>query len=119
MAKGTGKGRKDGEGTGRVVRVIGPVVDMEFPPDDLPEIHNALTVKRTIEGETTEITCEVAQQIGDFTVRAIAMKPTDGLVRGAPVVNTGGPITVPVGDAVLGHVFNVLGDALDVKDVDV
>ncbi len=111
-------GNGNGKASGRVVRVIGPVVDVEFPPEDLPEIHTALTVERTLDGETTEIACEVAQQIGDYTVRAIAMKPTDGLVRGSPVTNTGGPISVPVGEKVLGHVFNVLGDPLDVDQVD-
>ncbi|MGH2671983.1 MAG: F0F1 ATP synthase subunit beta [Actinomycetota bacterium] len=98
---------------GRVVRVIGPVVDVEFPLDGLPEIHTALTVDVTLEDETQTITCEVAQHIGDATVRAIAMRPTDGLVRSAPVVNTGSPITVPVGEGVLGHVYNVLGEPLD------
>ncbi len=116
--KGNGKGKGHGTTTGRVVRVIGPVVDVEFPPDDLPEIDTALTVERTLDGETTSITCEVAQQIGDFTVRTIAMKPTDGLVRGAPVHNTGQPIMVPVGPSVLGHVFNVLGEPLDTDEVD-
>jgi F-type H+/Na+-transporting ATPase subunit beta len=116
MAKGNVKGT--GSASGRVVRVIGPVVDVEFPPEDLPEIHTALTVERTLDEQTDVITCEVAQQIGDFTVRTIAMKPTDGLIRGAPVTNTGSPITVPVGEKVLGHVFNVLGEPLDVDEVD-
>jgi F-type H+/Na+-transporting ATPase subunit beta len=98
---------------GRVLRVIGPVVDVEFPPDGLPEINNALTVERTLGDETGVITMEVAQHIGDNTVRAVAMRPTDGLVRGAPVTDTGSPITVPVGPKTLGHVFNVLGVALD------
>jgi F-type H+-transporting ATPase subunit beta len=98
---------------GRVVRVIGPVIDVEFPLEGLPEIHTALTVDVTLEGETQTITCEVAQHIGDATVRTIAMRPTDGLVRGAAVVNTGSPITVPVGEGVLGHVYNVLGEPLD------
>ncbi|MGH2589669.1 MAG: F0F1 ATP synthase subunit beta, partial [Actinomycetota bacterium] len=98
---------------GRVVRVIGPVVDVEFPPEALPEINTALTVDVKLGDETTTITCEVAQHIGESIVRAIALRPTDGLVRGAPVVNTGGPITVPVGEGVLGHVYNVLGDPLD------
>jgi F-type H+-transporting ATPase subunit beta len=101
-------------GNGRVVRVIGPVVDVEFPPDAMPEINSALRVSVTIEGETREITCEVAQHIGDGQVRAVALRPTDGLVRGAPVESTGGPITVPVGEGVLGHVYNVLGEPLDV-----
>src|SRR5437867_8894828 len=103
----------NGHANGRVVRVIGPVVDVEFPPNELPEINTALTVDVSLEGQSTTITCEVAQHIGDSTIRAVALKPTDGLVRGAPVVNTGSPIKVPVGDGVLGHVYNVLGEPLD------
>ena len=98
---------------GRVVRVIGPVVDVEFPPSELPEINTALTVDVDLGGQTTTITCEVAQHIGDSQVRTVALKPTDGLVRGAPVHNTGAPISVPVGEGVLGHVYNVLGEPLD------
>jgi F-type H+-transporting ATPase subunit beta len=98
---------------GRVVRVIGPVVDVEFPLSDLPEINTALSMSVTLDGETRPIVCEVAQHIGDSTVRTIALRPTDGLVRGAPVENTGSPIRVPVGDGVLGHVYNVLGEPLD------
>ena len=105
-------------GQGRVVRVIGPVVDVDFPPEQLPAIHNALQLDLTLGAKTTTIVCEVAQHIGDSTVRAIAMKPTDGVVRGSPVVDTGGPITVPVGQSVLGHVYNVLGEPLDVEHVD-
>ena len=106
--------RSNGErGAGRVARVIGPVVDVEFPPNELPEIQTALTVERTLDGDTSVITCEVAQHVGDGTVRAIAMEPTDGLVRGMPVIDTGAPISVPVGPQTLGHVFNVLGDSLD------
>ena len=67
----------------------------------------------TLGEETTTITCEVAQHIGERQVRAIALKPTDGMVRGSPVVNTGAPISVPVGEGVLGHVYNVLGEPLD------
>jgi F-type H+/Na+-transporting ATPase subunit beta len=104
---------KDGGGTGRVVRIIGPVVDVEFAPDELPAIHNAVTVERTLDDDTIVITCEVAQHIGDSMVRAIAMQPTDGLVRGAPVTDTGESMTMPVGEKTLGHVFNVLGRALD------
>src|ERR687892_502765 len=100
-------------GTGRVVRIIGPVVDVEFAPDELPRINNAITVERTLDGETTTITCEVAQHVGESMVRAIAMSPTDGLVRGAPVTDTGASMTMPVGEETLGHVFNVLGRALD------
>ena len=83
-------------GTGRVARVIGPVVDIEFAPDEMPEIYNALEVDRTMGGETVTLTLEVAQHIGDNLVRAISMQPTDGLVRGAPVKDTGSAISVPV-----------------------
>jgi len=100
-------------GTGRVVRVIGPVVDVEFGPDEMPEIHHALHVERTLGEETRTLTLEVAQHIGDNMIRAISMQPTDGLVRGAPVQDTGAPISVPVGDATLGHVWNTLGIPLD------
>ena len=103
---------------GRVARVIGPVVDVEFPPEQLPEIYNALHVDRTLGEQTATLTLEVAQHIGDNTVRAISMQQTDGLVRGSEVVDTGSPITVPVGDATKGHVFNVLGRPLDVEKVD-
>ena len=103
---------------GRVVRVIGPVVDVEFGPDSLPDIHDALHVDVTLNDDTTTLTLEVAQHIGDNTVRTIAMQPTDGLVRGTEVIGTGSAITVPVGDATLGHVFNVLGKPLDVESVD-
>jgi F-type H+-transporting ATPase subunit beta len=89
------------------------VVDVEFPPAELPEINTALRVDVHLEGTTTSITCEVAQHIGDAIVRAIALKPTDGLVRGTPVENTGAPIQVPVGEGVLGHVYNVIGEPLD------
>ncbi len=101
---------------GRVVAIAGPVVDVEFPPDALPEIQTALEFERTLDGETTVITCEVAQHIGEGMVRAISMQPTDGLVRGTPVTDTGAPITVPVGPTTLGHVFNVLGRSLDDPD---
>ncbi len=103
-------------GTGRVARVIGPVVDVEFAPDSMPEIYNALTVERTLGDETVTLTLEVAQHIGDNLVRAISMQPTDGLVRGAAVTDTGAPISVPVGDVTKGHVFNALGKPLDVAE---
>ncbi|MEX0984441.1 MAG: F0F1 ATP synthase subunit beta [Actinomycetota bacterium] len=103
----------NGHAEGRVVRVIGPVVDVEFPPNQLPEINNALKIDVELGGRTTTITCEVAHHVGDAVIRAIALKPTDGLVRGTTVRNTGGPITVPVGEGVLGHVYNVLGEPLD------
>jgi F-type H+-transporting ATPase subunit beta len=101
-------------GTGRVARVIGPVVDIEFPAEAMPEIYFALHVDITYGGETRTLTLEVEQHIGDNVVRAISLEPTDGLVRGAEVISTGAPISVPVGDVTKGHVFNVLGDPLDV-----
>ncbi len=103
-----------GAGTGRVVQVIGPVVDVEFAPGEIPGIYNALNVDVTLGDEQRTLTLEVAQDIGDNVIRAIAMQPTDGLVRGAAVTDTGGPISVPVGDVTKGHVFNVLGETLDV-----
>src|SRR5674536_3101 len=103
---------------GRVVRVIGPVVDVEFPPEAMPEVYFALTAERTIAGETTTLTFEVEQHIGDNMVRTISMQPTDCLVRGTEVVNTGSPIMVPVGNATKGHVFNTLGKPMDVPSVD-
>jgi F-type H+-transporting ATPase subunit beta len=112
-------------GIGRVARVIGPVVDVEFGVDDLPEIYNALEVEIDLSGNAEEeveglqkhtLTLEVALHIGDNLVRAISMQPTDGLVRGAAVHDTGGPISVPVGDVTKGHVFNALGKVLDVDE---
>src|SRR3954454_14767091 len=85
-------------GTGRVVRVIGPVVDVEFGRDSMPALFNALTTEIELGELSKTLTLEVAQHIGDDMVRAIALQPTDGLVRGAEVLDTGGPITVPVGD---------------------
>jgi F-type H+/Na+-transporting ATPase subunit beta len=101
-------------GTGRVVRVIGPVVDVEFAAEEMPQIYHALHVDVTLGGQTRTLTLEIEQHIGDDTVRTIAMEPTDGLVRGAEVTDTGAPISVPVGDVTKGHVFTVLGESLDV-----
>lgn len=109
--------------TGRVARVTGPVVDVEFPVDGMPQIYYALHVDvdlpaadENIENTTQrrELTLEVAQHIGDGLIRAISMQPTDGLVRGAEVRSTGAPIEVPVGVVTLGHVWNTLGEPLDV-----
>src|SRR5688572_18691357 len=105
-----------GGAVGRIARVIGPVVDIEFPTDAMPPIYNALTCEFALGGETKSIILEVAQHIGDGMVRAISMKPTDGLVRGAAVQDTGGPITVPVGDVTLGKVFNATGDCLNLEE---
>ncbi|WP_125106067.1 MULTISPECIES: F0F1 ATP synthase subunit beta [Gulosibacter] len=100
-------------GVGRIARITGPVVDIEFPHDAMPGIYNALKTQVTMGEESFELTLEVAQHLGDDLVRAIAMKPTDGLVRGQEVMDTGGPITVPVGDVTKGKVFNVTGDVLN------
>ncbi|WP_439427232.1 F0F1 ATP synthase subunit beta [Micromonospora sp. LA-10] len=102
--------------TGRVVRVIGPVVDAEFPRDAMPELFNALHVDVTLSGGEKTLTLEVAQHLGDNLVRAISMQPTDGLVRGTDVRDTGAPISVPVGDAVKGHVFNAIGECLNLTE---
>src|ERR1700710_1895486 len=101
-------------GVGRIARVIGPVVDVEFSSEEMPEIFNALHVERTLGDQTDTITLEVSQHIGDNMVRCVSLAPADGLVRGAEVQDTGGPITVPVGDVTKGHVFNALGVPLDV-----
>ncbi len=98
---------------GKIVKVAGPVVDVEFPPGALPEINYALEVDVDIAGTARTIICEVAQQLGDDKIRAVAMAPTDGLVRGAEVRNLGRPIAVPVGDQTLGHIFNAWGVCLD------
>jgi F-type H+/Na+-transporting ATPase subunit beta len=100
-------------GVGRVVRVIGPVVDVEFAPDEMPDIYNALTIEIEVEGEKRSMTLEVALHVGDNVVRAIALKPTDGMRRGASVYDTGAPISVPVGDVTKGRVWNVTGDCLN------
>jgi len=101
--------RKDG----RIVGIAGPVVDVEFPRGALPELNSAVEFDITLEGETVQVLAEVAQQLGEGRVRAVCLKPTDGLVRGAPVRNLGHGITVPVGDKVLGHIWNVWGQPLD------
>jgi F-type H+-transporting ATPase subunit beta len=100
-------------GVGRVTRVIGSVVDVEFPANQIPEIYNALLVDADIMGEKRTITLEVELQIGDETVRCISLKPTDGVLRGAKVIDTGAPITVPVGPVTKGRVWNVTGECLN------
>ena len=101
-------------GVGRVTRVIGPVVDAEFPRDAMPEIYAALKVDVELAEGAKTLTLEVAQHLGDNLVRAISMQPTDGLVRGSEVIDTGASISVPVGDVTKGHVWNALGETLDV-----
>ena len=102
-----------GSADGRVVRIIGPVVDVEFPRGSIPELFNALHAEVALSSVAKTLTLEVAQHLGDNLVRTISMQPTDGLVRGAAVSDTGKSIVVPVGDVVKGHVFNALGDCLD------
>ncbi|WP_172196359.1 F0F1 ATP synthase subunit beta [Saccharibacillus qingshengii] len=100
--------------TGRIISITGPVVDVEFERGQLPEILNALKVQKATEnGQTIELTLEVSNHLGDNTVRCIAMSSTDGLTRGSAAVDTGAPITVPVGEVTLGRVFNVLGQPID------
>ncbi|GAB3814342.1 F0F1 ATP synthase subunit beta [Tessaracoccus terricola] len=101
-------------GIGRVARVIGPVVDVEFAADQIPEIGSALLVETEVMGDKMTMTMETALHVGDNLVRAIALKPTDGMRRGAEVRDTGAPISVPVGDVTKGHVWNVTGDVLNV-----
>src|ERR1700694_83776 len=101
---------------GRVVRVTGPVVDVEFPRGSVPQLFNALQAEVTFEELAKTLTLEVALHLGDSLVRCISLQPTDGLVRGVDVVDTGRAISVPVGDGVKGHVWNALGICLDEKD---
>ena len=101
---------------GRIVQVMGPVVDVKFEDGHLPEIYNALKVKHKARSEMEvdiDLTLEVALHLGDNTVRTIAMDSTDGLIRGMEVEDTGAPISVPVGEVTLGRIFNVLGEPID------
>src|SRR4051795_4522458 len=98
--------------TGRVIQITGPVVDIEFPAGQLPAIFNAVEILRP---DQDSLVCEVQQHLGNNWVRAVAMTTTDGLARGTAVRDTGAPITVPVGDATLGRVFDVLGRPIDGK----
>src|SRR6187402_2482156 len=94
---------------GRVVAIAGPVIDVEFPRGQLPELNHAVEFTITVEGQEIKVLAEVAQQLGNGRIRAVCLKPTDGLVRGTPVRNTGRGINVPVGDRTLGHVWNAWG----------
>ena len=99
---------------GKVVQVIGPVLDVEFEAEHLPELYNALAITGTApDGGEIRVTVEVQQHIGRNQVRAVAMSSTDAVVRGMEVVDTGGPITVPVGAPALGRILNVLGEPFD------
>lgn len=100
---------------GKVVQVIGPVVDIEFAPEQLPDLLTAIQIKGEVEGNEIDLTLEAAQHLGNNVVRCIAMASTDGLQRGMEAVDLGGPISVPVGPETLGRLFNVLGDPIDGK----
>src|ERR1700680_2948148 len=97
---------------GKIVQVIGPVVDVEFGDGGLPAIYNALTIEYQVQGRPTKLTLEVQQHLGDNWVRTVAMSTTEGLKRGFDVADTGGPISMPVGDAGMGRVFDVTGQAV-------
>ncbi|HET6263000.1 MAG TPA: F0F1 ATP synthase subunit beta, partial [Chloroflexia bacterium] len=112
--------------TGRIVQITGPVVDIEFPPDQLPEIYNAVEIPITSEtaregvgdggsgsAASGRVICEVQQHLGNDWVRSVSMTTTDGLRRGMPAYDTGSSISVPVGEATLGRIFNVTGDTID------
>jgi len=101
--------------TGKIVQVIGPVVDVQFADNTIPPIYQALTIDFTAAGVKQQLTLEIQQHLGDGVARAIAMSSSEGLVRGMPVVDTGAPISVPVGDGVLGRIFDVTGNAVDGK----
>jgi F-type H+-transporting ATPase subunit beta len=101
--------------TGKIIQVMGPVVDVSFEDGTPPALYNAITVKREMDGKTETIVLEVALHLGNNTVRTVSMHPTDGLVRGMEVEDTGAPITVPVGEEVLGRILNVTGDPVDEK----
>ena len=102
---------------GQIVQVIGAVVDIEFPRDQMPKVYDALILEKDEKNTLAEegLTFEVQQQLGDGVVRTIAMESTDGLTRGLEVLDTGRPISVPVGKDTLGRVFNVLGDTIDLE----
>src|SRR6185437_3615272 len=99
--------------TGQVIQITGPVVDIEFPAGQLPAIYNAVAIQRK---DQDDLICEVQQHLGNNWVRAVAMTTTDGLARGVDAKDTGGPISVPVGDVTLGRVFDVLGKPIDGKE---
>ena len=103
-------------GIGRVTQVMGPVIDVRFEHNEVPDINNALIIEVPKEDGTLNLTLEVALQLGDDVVRTIAMDSTDGVQRGMDVKDTGKDISVPVGDETLGRVFNVLGETIDLEE---
>ena len=102
------------QNTGKITQVIGAVLDIRFDQGVLPEINDAVEIRRK---DGSKLVAETAQHLGDDIIRCIAMGPTDGLVRGMEAIATGGPITVPVGEVTLGRIFNVLGEPIDKKPV--
>ncbi|MHC4082735.1 MAG: F0F1 ATP synthase subunit beta, partial [Planctomycetota bacterium] len=102
-------------GTGSIIQVIGSTFDAQFPEEDLPDIYNAVKCEVEVMGETVPLTGEVAKHLGGGQVRCVALASTDGLRRGDPCQDTGGPVKVPVGDVTLGRVFNLLGEPIDEK----
>ena len=99
---------------GRITQIIRPVIDASFTPGHMPNIYNALSIKgRNEAGQEVAVTCEVQQLLGDHCVRAVAMNATDGLMRGMDIVDSGNPLSVPVGKTTLGRIFNVLGEPVD------
>jgi F-type H+-transporting ATPase subunit beta len=102
------------ETNGRIIQIIGPVIDVIFPVGKLPNIYNALIIRgKNVRGQEVAVTCEVQQLLGDNAIRAVAINATDGLIRGIEVVDTGKPLNVPVGRPTLGRIFNVLGEPVD------
>jgi len=102
------------QSVGRITQIIGPVLDITFLPGQLPNIYNAILIKGTNQaGEDVSVTCEVQQLLGDHCIRAVAMNATDGLMRGMQALDTGKPLTVPVGTTTLGRIFNVVGHTVD------
>jgi F-type H+/Na+-transporting ATPase subunit beta len=114
ITSGSGVSTLEKKNLGRIAQIIGPVLDVAFPPGKMPNIYNALVVKgRDTAGQPINVTCEVQQLLGNNRVRAVAMSATDGLTRGMEVIDTGAPLSVPVGGATLGRIFNVLGEPVD------
>ena len=103
-------------GVGKIVRIIGPIIDVQFAPEELPKIYHALEVSADTPLGKIRVIAEVQQHLEDDKVRSVAMSSTDGLMRGMEVVDTGGPITVPVGEETLGRLFNLLGEPIDFGD---
>jgi len=102
------------QGTGRIIQIIGPVIDATFPEGKLPNIYNALVIRsQNTRGQDVTVTCEVQQLLGDRSIRAVAINATDGLIRGMEIIDTGKPLSVPVGRPTLGRIFNVLGEPVD------